>query len=51
MHAIEGDLDGGYEILLDRPVGMFRFSQNYGLKPAGITPIYALENGSRDCDL
>lgn len=42
MHAIEGDLNGGYEILLDGPVGMFRFSQKYGLKLAVFLPALLL---------
>lgn len=42
MHAIEGDLDSGYEILLDGPVSMFRLSQKYGLKLAVFLPALLL---------
>ncbi len=42
MHAIEGDLDSGYEVLLDGPVSMFRLSQKYGLKLAVFLPALLL---------
>lgn len=38
MHSITGDLDAGYEIILDGPVSMFRLSQKYGLKMAVFLP-------------
>ena len=38
MHAIKGDLDGSYVILLDGPVSLFRLSQKYGLKLAVFLP-------------
>ncbi len=42
MHAIQGDLDSGYEILLDGPVSMFRLSQKYGLQLAVFLPALLL---------
>lgn len=42
MHAIQGDLDSGYEILLDGPVSMFRMSQKYGLQLAVFLPALLL---------
>jgi predicted nuclease of restriction endonuclease-like RecB superfamily len=42
MHAIQGDLDSGYEVLLDGPVSMFRLSQKYGLQLAVFLPALLL---------
>ena len=42
IHAIEGDLDAGYEIVLDGPVSMFRHSQKYGLQMAVFLPALLL---------
>lgn len=42
MHSITGDLDAGYEIVLDGPVSMFRLSQKYGLKMAVFLPALLL---------
>ncbi|HXG18394.1 MAG TPA: DUF790 family protein [Methylomirabilota bacterium] len=42
MHAIQGDLDSGYEVLLDGPVSMFRMSQKYGLQLAVFLPALLL---------
>lgn len=42
MHTIQGDLDSGYEILLDGPVSLFRLSQKYGLKLAVFLPALLL---------
>lgn len=42
MHQITGDLDAGYEIVLDGPVSMFRFSEKYGLKLATFLPALLL---------
>ncbi len=42
MHTIQGDLDSGYEILLDGPVSMFRMSQKYGLQLAVFLPALLL---------
>ncbi len=42
MHTIQGDLDSGYEIVLDGPVSLFRLSQKYGLKLAVFLPALLL---------
>jgi hypothetical protein len=42
MHAIQGDLDSGYEVVLDGPVSMFRLSQKYGLQLAVFLPALLL---------
>jgi hypothetical protein len=42
MHAIQGDLDSGYEVFLDGPVSMFRLSQKYGLQLAIFLPALLL---------
>jgi predicted nuclease of restriction endonuclease-like RecB superfamily len=42
MHAIQGDLDSGYEVLLDGPISMFRLSQKYGLQLAVFLPALLL---------
>ena len=42
MHTIQGDLDSGYEILLDGPVSMFRLSQKYGIQLAVFLPALLL---------
>jgi predicted nuclease of restriction endonuclease-like RecB superfamily len=42
MHTITGDLDSGYEIVLDGPVSLFRLSQKYGLQMAGFLPALLL---------
>jgi predicted nuclease of restriction endonuclease-like RecB superfamily len=42
MHTIQGDLDSGYEVLLDGPVSMFRMSQKYGLQLAVFLPALLL---------
>ena len=42
IHTIEGDLDAGYEIVLDGPVSMFRHSQKYGLQMAVFLPALLL---------
>ncbi len=42
IHAIEGDVHGGYEIALDGPVSLFRLSQKYGLQMAVFLPALLL---------
>jgi predicted nuclease of restriction endonuclease-like RecB superfamily len=42
IHAINGDLDAGYEIVLDGPVSMFRHSQKYGFQMAVFLPALLL---------
>ncbi len=42
IHTINGDLDAGYEILLDGPVSMFRHSQKYGFQMALFLPALLL---------
>ncbi len=42
MHTIQGDLDSGYEVLLDGPISMFRMSQKYGLQLAVFLPALLL---------
>jgi predicted nuclease of restriction endonuclease-like RecB superfamily len=42
MHAIQGDLDSGYEVLLDGPVSLFRLSQKYGVQLAVFLPALLL---------
>ena len=42
IHTITGDLDAGYEIVLDGPVSMFRHSQKYGLQMAVFLPALLL---------
>lgn len=42
MHTIQGDLDSGYEILLDGPFSLFRLSQKYGLQLAVFLPALLL---------
>ena len=42
LHSITGDLDSGYEILLDGPVSMFRLSKKYGLQMATFLPALLL---------
>jgi len=42
MHSVTGDLDGGYEILLDGPASMFRLSKKYGIRMAAFLPALLL---------
>ncbi len=42
IHSITGDLDAGYEVILDGPVSMFRLSQKYGLRMAIFLPALLL---------
>ncbi len=42
LHSITGDLDSGYEILLDGPVSMFRLSKKYGIQMATFLPALLL---------
>jgi predicted nuclease of restriction endonuclease-like RecB superfamily len=42
LHSITGDLDSGYEILLDGPLSMFRLSKKYGLQMAMFLPALLL---------
>ncbi len=42
LHSITGDLDSGYEILLDGPVSMFRLSRKYGIQMATFLPALLL---------
>ena len=42
LHSITGDLESGYEILLDGPVSLFRLSQKYGLQMALFLPALLL---------
>lgn len=42
MHTIQGDLDSGYEVLLDGPVSLFRLSQKYGVQLAVFLPALLL---------
>ena len=42
LHSITGDLESGYEILLDGPVSMFRLSKKYGLQMATFLPALLL---------
>jgi hypothetical protein len=42
IHSITGDLDAGYEVILDGPASMFRLSQKYGLRMAIFLPALLL---------
>ncbi len=42
LHSITGDLDSGYEILLDGPLSMFRLSRKYGIQMATFFPALLL---------
>ena len=42
IHSITGDLQSGYEILLDGPVSMFRLTKKYGLQMATFLPALLL---------
>jgi predicted nuclease of restriction endonuclease-like RecB superfamily len=42
LHSVTGDLDSGYEILLDGPVSMFRLSKKYGIRMAAFLPALLL---------
>lgn len=42
MHSITGDLDSGYEIILDGPLSMFRLSRKYGIHMANFLPALLL---------
>lgn len=42
LHSITGDLDSGYEILLDGPVSMFRLSRKYGIQMSTFLPALLL---------
>lgn len=42
MHSVTGDLDSGYEILLDGPASMFRLSKKYGIRMATFFPALLL---------
>jgi predicted nuclease of restriction endonuclease-like RecB superfamily len=42
LHSITGDLESGYEILLDGPLSMFRLSRKYGLQMALFLPALLL---------
>ena len=42
IHSITGDLDAGYEVVLDGPVSMFRLSTKYGLHMARFLPALLL---------
>ncbi len=44
IHTITGDLDAGYEILLDGPISMFRLTQKYGFQMALFLPALLLCN-------
>jgi predicted nuclease of restriction endonuclease-like RecB superfamily len=44
IHAIQGDLDAGYEIHLDGPLSMFRLTQKYGFQMALFLPALLLCN-------
>lgn len=38
MHQVKGDLESGYEILLNGPVSMFKLSRKYGIHMATFLP-------------
>ena len=42
MHQVQGDLDSGYEIVLDGPASLFRLTDKYGLRMAGFLPALLL---------
>jgi predicted nuclease of restriction endonuclease-like RecB superfamily len=42
LHSITGDLESGYEILLDGPVSLFRLSKKYGLQMSLFLPALLL---------
>lgn len=42
LHSITGDLQSGYEILLDGPLSMFRLSRKYGIQMAMFLPALLL---------
>ncbi len=42
LHSITGDLNSGYEILLDGPMSMFRLSKKYGLQMSTFLPALLL---------
>lgn len=42
LHAITGDLDSGYEIVLDGPLSLFRMTRKYGIHLAGFFPALLL---------
>lgn len=42
MHSITGDLDSGYEVILDGPLSMFRLSRKYGIHMANFLPALLL---------
>jgi len=42
MHQVKGDVECGYEILLDGPVSMFKMSRKYGIHMAGFLPALLL---------
>jgi hypothetical protein len=42
MHSVTGDLDSGYEILLDGPASLFRLSKKYGIRMATFLPALLL---------
>jgi len=38
IHQIKGDLESGYEILLDGPISMFKLSRKYGIQMSNFLP-------------
>ncbi|HWP49182.1 MAG TPA: DUF790 family protein [Candidatus Limnocylindrales bacterium] len=42
LHSVTGDLDSGYEILLDGPMSLFRLSKKYGIRMATFLPALLL---------
>jgi len=42
IHQVKGDLESGYEILLDGPVSMFKQSRKYGIQMASFLPALLL---------
>lgn len=42
MHSITGDIESGYEVILDGPVSMFRLSRKYGIHMANFLPALLL---------
>lgn len=42
IHQVKGDLDSGYEILLDGPVSMFKQSRKYGIQMSSFLPALIL---------
>ena len=42
IHQVKGDIESGYEILLDGPVSMFKMSRKYGIQMSSFLPTLLL---------